>query len=332
VPDDRKTPDVSVIRLSSNKEDLMEALASFSFPVSSRRKNMFPYFNAIRETSELSDLQGLVIYQNHAPAAVILGSTSAHKGDGEFSYFGTYARLEVASDFQNDITSNVLRRISKELLGFLGGRGAQIELKMRNSVETRLLHSLLIEASSHQVTFEAISKPELGAEAILKAIRSGHRESVRKGLQNFHEGVDVHYGSLEPHVADSFQRLHVHAAGRVTRPERSWEEMFTAIKAKNAMLVTAQFEGELVGATFSWLGPNDALYGTGAYNRELFHVFPISHALLFRSIEKAGDLGLHEFVLGDPFALAGNQKEKGIASFKMGFAIEIHEVHQIRLG
>ena len=308
----------------------MEALATSSFPVSSRRKNMFPYFNAIRESPTVADLNGVVAYHNAAPVAIILGSAIDNEG-ADFNFCGAPARLEVASEDQNFPAASVLKRLAKELIGFIEGRGALLELKPRNSSENAMLYSLLAKANSHKTTFEAISKPALGAEAIMMSIRSSHRQSIKKGLQNFHQNIEVHHGNLTPDVGESFMRLHAHAAGRVTRPESTWEEMFLAVRAKKALLVTAKFEGELVGATYSWLGPNDALYGTGAYKRELFSVFPISHALLFRSLEIVGELGLNEFVLGDPFAIAGSEKEKGIASFKMGFAQEIHLVHQISL-
>lgn len=122
--------------------------------------------------------------------------------------------------------------------------------------------------------------------------------------------------------------LHAQVAGLGIRPVSSWQGMTNAVRAENAMLVAAFYEADLVGGTFFWIGIGGALCETGASRRELLKDFLISHELIFRSLEVAGELGLSEFVLGEAFSIAGSGKEKETASFKRGFAQKVHQVHQ----
>ena len=289
---------------------------------------MHPYYGAIQGDPNDNDLGGLVVKLDGSPIAVMLGATSEQGERVEFSYFGDHARLELANDRVMSLGDNIIKALSKEILGFLDGRAARIELKTRNEDEAGVLLKLLERAKNHQLHFEAIAKPTPDGDLMLRSFRSGHRQSVRQGIKIFDQDLQVHYGSLDQDLADAYMALHAHVAGRKTRPVSSWQEMANAVRAKNAMLITAFYEGDLVGGTFTWIGIGDALYGTGAYRRDLFKDFPISHALIFRSLQVAGELGLSEFVLGEAFAIAGSDKEKGIASFKRGFAHEMHQVHQ----
>lgn len=319
---------MSTLDVSTAEEDLLQALSTASFPVSFRRRIMQPYYRAVLGDPNDNHLDGLVVKLEGYPIAVMLGGTSEHGEGLEFNFCGEHARLELANDRGVSLGENLVKAMSKEILGFLGGRAARIELKTRNADEERVLLKLLERATSHQLHFEAIAKPSPDGDSMLRSFRSGHRQSVKQGMKIFGQDLQVHFGSLDQDLADSYMELHAHVAGRKTRPVSSWREMTNAVRAKNALLVTACYEGELVGGTFTWIGKGDALYGTGAYKRELFKDFPISHALIFRSLEVASELGLSEFVLGEAFSIAGSDKEKGIASFKRGFAHEVHQVHQ----
>lgn len=319
---------MSTLDVSTAEEDLRDALSTASFPVSFRRRIMHPYYRAVLGNPNDNHLIGLVVKLEGSPIAVMLGGTSEQAEGLEFNFCGQHARLELASDREVSLGDNLIKAMSREIFGFLDGRAAKIELKTRNADENRVLWKLLERATSHQLRFEAIAKPAPDMDLMLRSFRSGHRQSVKQGIKIFGHDLQVHFGSLDQDLADAYMELHAHVAGRKTRPVSSWQEMTNAVRAKNALLVTAFYEGDLVGGTFTWIGIDDALYGTGAYNRELFKDFPISHALIFRSLEVAGELGLSEFVLGEAFSIAGSDKEKGIASFKRGFAHEVHQVHQ----
>lgn len=319
---------MSTLDISTSEEDLREALSTASFPVSFRRRIMHPYYGAIQGDPNDNDLGGLVVKLDGSPIAVMLGATSEQGERVEFSYFGDHARLELANDRVMSLGDNIIKALSKEILGFLDARAARIELKTRNPDEAQVLVKLLERAKSHQVCFEAIAKPAPDGDLMLRSFRSFHRQRVKQGIKVFDQDLQIHFGSLDQDLADSYRELHAHVAGRKTRPASSWQEMTNAVRAKNALLVTAFYEGKLVGGTFTWIGIGDALYGTGAYDRALFKDFPISHALIFRSLEVAGELGLSEYVLGEAFSIGGSDKEKGIALFKRGFAHEVHQVHQ----
>jgi hypothetical protein len=162
-------------------------------------------------------------------------------------------------------------------------------------------------------------------------MRASHRSEIKRA-ERLLDGSKIYFGSVPRAIFTDFQQLHFEAAGRVTRSSSSWDEMFSAIEAGDAILSTVNYEGRLVGCSFIWVSKTSALYGTGAYRRELFSEIPVSHLPLFNSIIFAKGLGCSMFYLGQAYVPEGSGKEQKISFFKRGFTDKMQAYQLLSIG
>jgi hypothetical protein len=120
-----------------------------------------------------------------------------------------------------------------------------------------------------------------------------------------------------------FQTLHIHAAGRQTRSQETWEKQYEMVCAEEAFVVFGKLEDELVTAALFSYSPDYSYYGVSASKRELFDK-PLSHAILWRGILHSQLLGCRSFEMGNVLYpnqgdILPSKKELGISTFKRGF-------------
>lgn len=120
---------------------------------------------------------------------------------------------------------------------------------------------------------------------------------------------------------DAYQDFHRRVAGRVTRPQASWDAMFAWIAGGGGELALGQLaDGTLVSATLVVDGTEAAYYASGVYDRERFDR-PMAHWPLWNALGRARARGRALFDLGEvPLPGTASEKEVAIGYFKRGFA------------
>jgi hypothetical protein len=120
---------------------------------------------------------------------------------------------------------------------------------------------------------------------------------------------------------DAYQALHRRIAGRITRPQASWDAMFDWMTTGGGELsLGALADGELVSGLMVVDGATTAYYASAANDRDRFDK-PISHWPLFNAIVRSRARGMRWFDLGDiPARASVSAKEHNIGYFKSGFA------------
>ena len=320
---------MSDLHIVTNWEAIVDALRNYpgSFPRSELFASRIDYHTAIQTAPVINN--SFLVQEGQIPIAVVISANSS----GGIGYFDRPAIAEFSGGWESPLPDSVPRAVGKHLAEIVSSADENRVAYQKNSNIVDALEAKLLGAGfSPSLLFEAKIDLHRSAQEILASFRSGHRRHVRQGSQAL-GSPEIYHNEIPLPIFNSFRALHRSVSGRVTRPARSWDLMLSAIKNGEAVLATSEIDGELVGGTFCWLSGSAAEYGTGAYSRDHFAKFAISHNLLFRSMEFAKDLGCELFVLGDGYDVDGSDKQKAIAYFKRGFAdtVDVLSVYSFKL-
>lgn len=291
-------------------------VASKSFPQSSLALQTHEYYSAISSLPVINNSFIVTVSGIVAAAVISIGNSAG------FDFFGQPAIVEFSSkpEIQEQI-GHIRRLVARQIL-----EGTASE--STNSISyfvppTQSLdefgRGLLDEGWLPEVRYEGVINLNKDIAQIEKSLRKNYLRDIRKAEKAL--GLpQIHGQNTSDKTFNEFRNLHLVTAGRVTRSIDSWHEMLAALRRGRASLVTISHAGELVGGTFCWISEGAALYGSGAYKRELFSQFPISHLTLFHSITYANTLGCRKFFVGQTYTPQGTNKEQAIAFFKRGFS------------
>ena len=122
---------------------------------------------------------------------------------------------------------------------------------------------------------------------------------------------------------DRYREFHAEVAGRITRPEQSWNVMYEWIALGGGELILAFLEDRLVAGSMFIDGKETLIYASGVYDRAEFDK-PLAHYPVWLGIERAHARGIKILELGDiPIRGDKSEKEYQIGYFKRGFATHI---------
>jgi hypothetical protein len=164
-----------------------------------------------------------------------------------------------------------------------------------------------------------VSRP---IEEIRARMTKGHRSAItaagRAGLS-----ATVLTGAEAGPSFDAYRRMHARAAGRVTRPARTFELMADWLVDGSAALVQADHEGRAAGFAYLILDARRAYYASGANDPDIGSV-PVGQALQNAALEWLSAGGFERYELGlqqfGPLPYdTPSDKDLGIARFKRGF-------------
>lgn len=181
---------------------------------------------------------------------------------------------------------------------------------------------LLKGGAVQHTSYRAIVPLSGGETAIFQQMRRSYRSLVNWGRREI-TTVLIEEDNIDKNLFGTFREFHLRVAGKVTRPERSWEEMYNLLVQGRALLCLGYIGESLVAATYMFFDGKTALYGTGVYDRNYFQK-PIAHWPLLKTILRAYERGAIYCDLGEVFLTHGSTtKEKNIAFFKKGFTDNI---------
>lgn len=316
------------IKVTRNQKEIGAWLDSpdSPFPLASLRHLMMPYQSSVFE-APIEDESFIVLFED-MPVCCAYRTVIG----GRLSYFDQPFRVEISEAFlRHEGLKAVLQLVSKELwVTREAFTEIDIEVPVAGEKTNFLLEKLLINASIHSHYVEVSVDLRQSSDDIESGLRKSHRQSIAQGMNEM-ENVEISFGKITADTFDTFKALHLTAAGRVTRPELSWELQRQAILNKQASLVTLSYDSRVIGASFCWLSSSSGLYGSAAYDRSLFSTLPIAHLGVFRAIQHSRNIGLSKFIVGEAFNPSGSEKEQGIATFKRGFSAEREHFHRLRL-
>jgi hypothetical protein len=164
-----------------------------------------------------------------------------------------------------------------------------------------------------------VSRP---VDEIRARMSKGHRSAItaagRAGLS-----AAVLTGAEAGPSFDGYRQMHARAAGRVTRPARTFELMCDWLVDGSAALVRADYDGRPAGFAYLILDAGRAYYASGA-NEPRIGALPVGQALQGAALEWLSAGGFERYELGlqqfGPLPYdTPSDKDLGIARFKRGF-------------
>ena len=156
-------------------------------------------------------------------------------------------------------------------------------------------------------------------ESITAGLRRSYRSFVNWGRRNI-TLTYVNAGNPDLSLFRTFQEFHRCVAGRVTRPQESWDIMFETVASGSGELSLGHdADGNLISATLVIDGKLVSQYSSAVYDRERFDK-PIGHWPVFNAVLRAKARGRSSFLLGEiPTMGTASDKEVSIGKFKRGF-------------
>lgn len=159
-------------------------------------------------------------------------------------------------------------------------------------------------------------------EVLWQSLRRNHRRNIGKAKKIL-KIKSYTSKNITKDIFTAYKKTHHQAAGRKTRPDKTFWLMFNWIKKALAFLVTAELKGKPVGFEYYLVYKNN-VYGSSAANNPKYNQIPIRHLIEWEAIlwmKKQGfsfyEIGLQQYgVLPYDFP---DKKQLTISHFKKGF-------------
>ena len=310
-------PDIDVV---TDTEKIELAVQSLTPKDAVIRPAYGPYgrrYHSAALGAQWKDFSFAVFYRGNPVSTAVCGSSG-----GPICYFGMPIHIFIDEGLGVRAFKLVLTKIVEQL--YLAGRenGAtscvidDSPLRTRTSRLGRFLHSA---GAVQRLDLRAVVHLEAPPEEIASNVRKSHRYGINWGKRN----ISLSYVNADNPDRKKFieyQHFHRYIAGRVTRPQASWDIMFETIASGSGELSLGHDNsGSLVGAALVIDSDKVSQYASAVYDRTKFDK-PIGHWPVFDAILRAKERGKSLFDLGDiPAAGTASNKELSIAIFKRGF-------------
>jgi hypothetical protein len=153
-------------------------------------------------------------------------------------------------------------------------------------------------------------------------IRHGHEYHINQGFKEMEVEI-FDKETINRKVFDEYQHLHHKAAGRITRPQITFDLMFNWILNGQAILVGAKLAGGFIGFSYIFIYKGGAYYGSASSDPD-YEKRPMGHILTWMTIKWLKEHGCRYYEIGYqqyhplPYDLASG-KEINISAFKRGF-------------
>ncbi len=276
------------------------------------------YFDRARDFSFL-------VYEGESLAAIVFANTVRNEGIGYFNApVGVFmpssgVRGTPAISESSDALSG-FDEIYKSILAHL------IEIARKEKLKHILLREPLEVSSSLAFSKIRIVENVEGwcdlnesEEDLLRHMRKSYRSLINWGRRSLDLQL-VSSAKPDKEAFMAFKALHIEVAGRQTRSDQTWQLQYEAICENHSYLILARLEGRLVAGNLIVCGNDEAYYGVGVNDRELFHDKKgIGHWPLVAAIFEAKRRGHKTFNLGNVGPTFENEKERDIGFFKKGF-------------
>jgi hypothetical protein len=161
--------------------------------------------------------------------------------------------------------------------------------------------------------------------SLLREMRKGHKSDITAARNNGLACRVFDAASITDDAFSAYRRLHLLAAGRQTRPDRTWELMHAWIKSGFAVLgIVSSRSGAPLAAALCLTNKNAAYYGSSCVDPEFANERGAMHLLLWEVMLHLKAAGLRWFETGWQHTPTISQevpskKEVAISHFKRGF-------------
>lgn len=155
-----------------------------------------------------------------------------------------------------------------------------------------------------------------------KNLRRNHRRNIKKA-DKFNTAI-YDQTNISADIFKAYKTLHYKAAGRQTRPDKTFALMYNWLRNGAAFLVAVEFQDKVIGFEYYSIYKNNVYGFSAANNPEYEQDYPIRHLLEWQAIlwmkqQKFGfyEIGLQQY--GATLFDLPDKKQLDICHFKKGF-------------
>ncbi len=162
-------------------------------------------------------------------------------------------------------------------------------------------------------------------DKLLSQCRKGHKSDIKFAQKNGGNIKIFDYQSITEKEFNDYRNIHFQAAGRQTRPDKTWDIMHDWIKNKVSILVVYYSnDGKPIAGALHMIYKGRAFYGSAAVIPEYKKERGVMHSLLWETMKYLKKNNIKWFELGMQSTPTFSQevassKEINIALFKRGF-------------
>jgi FemAB family protein len=182
-----------------------------------------------------------------------------------------------------------------------------------------LWHQQLVKMGAKvEVKYDLYVDLSLSPREIRHKIRRSYQKLINQYKKDW---PPFHCDNCNDKLIDQFMRFHELVSGRKTRSEETWKLQQKTVNAKEAFIVAFLANNSTSAISLFNYSKDECLYAVAVYDRVLTEVkgVPLGHLTIWEAIKHCQSLGIRWLKLGD-WALDGNEKERAIGHFKVGFA------------
>ena len=163
----------------------------------------------------------------------------------------------------------------------------------------------------------------LPMDALWRAVRKGHKYDTHRGQKHYRTLV-FDRDNPDRGAFEQYRLLHHNAAGRITRPLKTFDLMYEWIQAGNGLLCGVEREGRFAGFSYIILYKDGAYYASASDDPDFATEIPISHVIQWSVIQWLKEKGCRYYEIGQQqfgpqLYDVPSDKELSIAFFKRGF-------------
>ncbi|MDA9262622.1 GNAT family N-acetyltransferase [bacterium] len=190
------------------------------------------------------------------------------------------------------------------------------KLPFTNPLQEAFNLDFLIGKNAHP-TLELFTDLRLPLKSIWQTIRTSYKSIINKSKNDF-----MVENNCSPETWKECKRLHKKVSERQTRSDATWDIQFEMVKTGLAKVFYVCKGDEIIGFSLFYISNKIITYAVGAYDRNLFKDFPISHILIWNAIEFFKEKQFDFLYLGDEQfqSIKPDKKLDNINHFKKGFA------------
>jgi len=268
---------------------------------------------------------GFMIYKEKELVAVVPLTMEIN----EFSFGGGKIPMPVLKDSLSKENRELVSRFIYEHIDRLALENKVLRISLKDDP---LCHSSFFKFHSNNFLKYGYIDVSLNTQLIdlgktekelWEDLRRNHHRNIQKARD---EKFEINFYTSENITKDIFgayKEMHHRAAGRKTRPDKTFELMFDWIKKDMAFLIFVELGGKKIGSEYYLVYKNN-VYGASAANDPDYDHLPVRHFLEWESIlwmKKRGfsfyEIGLQQYgTLPYDFPDA---KQLNISHFKKGF-------------
>lgn len=313
---------IEIIRRSAEPELFASYATETSFPTWDDDP-VYGEFGRSYIPQTLSDIPtdySFCVVENGQAVALV----ECNAADGQLSFFGWPLIIRFSSD-EKAQSASMTKHVFSELDGI--GRSENIQslhiLELDQAgLASHVGRAALARKGEIKPILQAVADLTVPEAELKRDLRSSYKSLINWGKREF----SLHYVNKENpdlELFGQYREFHKRIAGRVTRPEKSWDAQFELL-AKGIGELSVAYHGEdLVAGMLVFDSKTTTYYSSAVYDRASFEK-PLGHWPLYNSMLRSKARGLQKFDLGEiPIHASASEKEIAIGYFKKGFTQRI---------